>query len=295
MTRFDCNSKLIIKPSLVDRTLSIKLYHRYHTPYQDIHMTPDVLSFVDSRVFSQTPSEIYHNLQKSGFTDIENIVQHQVYYQWQQANKRNWRRHDDQFISATKLLEELGDNYIYKVFEISNIRALGIYIRETIDLLSATTKEIAIDATYGTNSAGMQLFAVLAELDGTGVPLAYLFVEKDASCSSAFPGTLTQILDQYLRYLSQTGLVPAFVGCDKDKAEINAIQQVWPFCKVQLCFWHAKRAIQSRLKESKRSDPLAHYMPGDAKSLIPSLEICWGSHPTKRSDRNHRYEYIKLE
>jgi len=89
-------------------------------------MTPDVLSFVGSRVFSQTPSEIYHNLQKSGFTDIENIVQHQVYYQWQQANKRNWRRHDDQFISATKLLEELGDNYIYKVFEISNIRALGI-------------------------------------------------------------------------------------------------------------------------------------------------------------------------
>ena len=58
----------------------------------------------------------------------------------------------------------------------------------------------------------MQLFAVLAELDGTGVPLAYLFVERDASCESALPGSLTQILDQVLRHLSRTGLNPAFVG-----------------------------------------------------------------------------------
>lgn len=39
-------------------------------------------------------------------------------------------------------------------------------------------QELVMDATYGTNSAGMDLFAVLAELDGTGVPLCYMFVQK---------------------------------------------------------------------------------------------------------------------
>jgi hypothetical protein len=34
-----------------------------------------------------------------------------------------------------------------------------------------------MDATYGTNNAGVELFAVLAEVDGTGVPLAYCLVE----------------------------------------------------------------------------------------------------------------------
>ena len=53
------------------------------------------------------------------------------------------------------------------------------------------TKEVAIDATFGKNNAGMDLYAVLAELDGTGVPLAYLFVEKDNSTGPAPAGTMT--------------------------------------------------------------------------------------------------------
>jgi hypothetical protein len=31
--------------------------------------------------------------------------------------------------------------------------------------------------TYGTNGGGMDLFAVLAEVEGTGVPLAYCLVD----------------------------------------------------------------------------------------------------------------------
>jgi hypothetical protein len=32
-----------------------------------------------------------------------------------------------------------------------------------------------MDSTFGTNNAGMDMFAVLAEAEGTGVPLAYYF------------------------------------------------------------------------------------------------------------------------
>lgn len=86
------------------------------------------------------------------------------------------------------------------------------------------TKEVAINATYGTNNAGIQKFVVLAKLDGTEAPLAYFFFEKDVTLASVFLGTLTQILDQFLRYLCQAGLFPSFLCCDKDKSELNATQ-----------------------------------------------------------------------
>ena len=187
------------------------------------------------------------------------------------------------------LLEKLQENYSHQTITHANIRALALYISASIDELLKATKEIVIDATFGTNSAGMLLFGVLAEFDGTGVPIAYLFVEKNMSAGTASTGAMTHILDQFLRPLLESGLTPSFVGCDKDKSEINAVQQVWPSAKVQLCFWHAKRAIQAKLRDSSRTDPLSHYLPGEAQSLVPNLEVCWGSYSTRLPDRNHRY------
>ncbi|KAI0994862.1 hypothetical protein K3495_g13319 [Podosphaera aphanis] len=37
----ECNSKLKIKLSLKDRTLTLSLYHKYHTPHEDIGTTLD--------------------------------------------------------------------------------------------------------------------------------------------------------------------------------------------------------------------------------------------------------------
>lgn len=100
---------------------------------------------------------------------------------------------------------------------------------------------------------------------------------------------MTNVPDQFLRPLLESGPDPSFVGCDKDKVEINAIQQVWPSAKVQLCFWDAKRAMQAKLKDSSRADSLAHYLPGEALALVTNLEIRWRSHPIRRPDRNYRY------
>lgn len=52
-----------------------------------------------------------------------------------------------------------------------NVRALAIYIKESLRKLVAS-KELVMDATYGTNSSGSDLFAVLAENDGASAPLA---------------------------------------------------------------------------------------------------------------------------
>lgn len=98
-----------------------------------------------------------------------------------------------------------------------NIRALEIYIHGSIEALARTTREVAIDETYGTNNAGMDLFTLLAELDGTGFPMAYLFVEKKSLSGMASCGSLKQILDQFLRPIKELHhLAPSFV---RDKCD----------------------------------------------------------------------------
>ena len=113
--------------------------------------------------------------------------------------------------------------YHHRSMFVANVLALGFYIRASVDALSGT-REIAIDASYGTNNAGMELYAVLAELDGTGAPMAYLFVEKNNSFGTSSPGSMTQVIYQFLRVLDNLGVNPSFVDCDKDKSEIKELE-----------------------------------------------------------------------
>lgn len=74
----------------------------------------------------------------------------------------------------------------------------------------------------------MFFFAVHTELGGTGIRLAYLFLGRVESKEHIVFGNLTQILVKFLDKLYFLGHAPNFVGCDKDKPEINATQKVWP-------------------------------------------------------------------
>ena len=124
-----------------------------------------------------------------------------------------------------------------------NMYVLAFYISESVKTLVPRAKELAIDATFGTNNMGMHLFAVLAELDGTGIPLAYCFMgifsDNSHGVRQADPGVTTGLLDQFLRPLHKTGFNPTFFGTDKDFSEISVIRQVRPNVSIQLCYWHA--------------------------------------------------------
>ena len=98
------------------------------------------------------------------------------------------------------------------------------------------------------------------------------------------------ILKQFLRRIQQAGFSPTFFGTDKDVSEINAVKHVWPQAKHQLCYWHALRAVRTKLKDSSKSKILATYNPREAEKLVPGLEMCWGSVPTRRPDGPHRYQ-----
>lgn len=130
-------------------------------------------------------------------------------------------------------LKNLGKIMIIRYSSMSMF-SLGIYVHASFEALSTITKEIAFDAISGTNNAGMLEPAVLADFDGIGASIAYLFVEKGTSIGSASPWATTHILGQFPRPLLELRFNPSFVACDRDKSEINTVQQVWPSAKVQL-------------------------------------------------------------
>ena len=136
------------------------------------------------------------------------------------------------------------------------------------------------------NNAGMNLFSVLAEVDGAGIPLAYFFIKPGCMADN---GAQTNLLDQFLRHFRHSGFMPTFFGVDKDTAEISAVHQVWPETGIQLCYWHSKRALRTKLNDSKKTATQQRYVPGDAQNLVPELEICWGSLVIRRPNGDHRY------
>ncbi|KAI0991466.1 hypothetical protein K3495_g16721, partial [Podosphaera aphanis] len=193
-----------------------------------------------------------------------------------------WKRDNDPFVSASKFIDELGPKYQHSTYTSSNLRGLAIYIRGTMTALVSKARELVIDATYGTNNSvsvlnqkfknlhhddnvilGMSLSAFLAELDCTGVPLCYLFLgtkgPDECSKSAQFCGATISILKIFLQPLKAAGFEPTFFGCDKDRTEISAIRQVWPRTTVQLCYWHAKRAIRKKLKDGRKISSQKNY------------------------------------
>ena len=296
MDRFKCGGKMTIRPSIEARTLNLTIAHSHHKAYAKIQLDGEIQAYIDERITNSTPSRIYHDVKNSGLSGCERVAQYQVYYRWQQGNASNWRYHPEQFESAKLFLGErsAAAHCDSKVFTSGNLRGLALFARKPMSCLRSRAKELAMDATYGTNNAGMNLFAVLAEMDGTGIPLAYCFIGKipsvDGAMQGADPGATTGILRQFLSHIRQAGFSPTFFGTDKDQSEISAVKQVWgEGVTLQLCYWHAKRALRTKLKDSAVSKTQAHYSPADALKLVPGLEICWGSSPTRRPNGDHRY------
>ncbi|CAB5375708.1 unnamed protein product [Rhizophagus irregularis] len=101
---------------------------------------------------------------------------------------------------------------------------------------------IEIDATYNTNNLAWELYAIMGVID------------VDAS----FKRT------KFKRY-----------STDKDFAEINAAQTVWPEAHLQLCVWHIQRAIKQRLSSNKTSS-YHSYNPKIAHEECSTIDPNWG-------------------
>ncbi len=69
-------------------------------------------------------------------------------------------------------------------------------------------------------------------------------------------------------------MVP-FILTDKDFAEINAAQAVWPEANLQLYAWHVRRAIKQRLSSNKIGVYYS-YNPKIAHEKCSTIDPNWG-------------------
>ena len=82
MDRFDCHSQLIIHPCLESRTLFLSIRHNHHDTYVDKQLSTAVLEFIQERIKSSSPAEIFRDLQASDVPGSSLATEHQVYYRY---------------------------------------------------------------------------------------------------------------------------------------------------------------------------------------------------------------------
>lgn len=101
-----------------------------------------------------------------------------------------------------------------------------------------------------TNGSRFELFALLGEARGSGLPLGFILIRSN----DGEPGGLAEYLSEFISYFKETWNIEARITLtDKNSSEINAFRRVFPDAKYQLCFWHVLRAVKTRLSILRRS------------------------------------------
>ena len=80
----------------------------------------------------------------------------------------------------------------------------------------------------------------------------------------AMPGATGGILCQFLQELVQT------------RTRLKSLPYARPgqIQQFKLCYWHARRAIRTKLASTKNTDTQNEYRPSEAQLVIPDLEVC---------------------
>jgi hypothetical protein len=90
----------------------------------------------------------------------------------------------------------------------------------------------------------------MGEHDNAGFPLSYCLL---STATAVEIGKRTKALTAWADCLCDTyGVIPVFAHVDKDMAEIGMLQTSWVL-KIQLCWWHMRKAVRERLGKGKLS------------------------------------------
>ena len=155
--------------------------------------------------------------------------------------------------------------------------------------LSSQPKESVANYTIdNTNSKHLELYSILGEYDNAGFPLSYCLL---STANAVEIGKRTRALQAWAQALrDKYGMILVFVHVDKDMAEIGMSKHVWWESKIQLCWWHMRKAVRERLVKSKLSPDPPDIRPPRPHALIlripnpsqpPSaLNVPDTSHPT---------------
>ncbi|KDQ05941.1 hypothetical protein BOTBODRAFT_624227, partial [Botryobasidium botryosum FD-172 SS1] len=178
--------------------------------------------------------------------------------------------------SAEKLLSKLGKDPMLGSLTFDRVdidvpdglSAIAFLVPAMLEKWGAWIREIALDSAWGTNRGGYEIFALLGEAYGSGLPLGHLLTK---TVDKAAPNSKKRVLEQFLAHFrDKHRLKVKFTLSDKDFAEIGACHTVFPRAKHQLCFWHCLKAIKTRLSILRRQP--AHYNSAQAKQEFDFID-----------------------
>src|SRR5438270_8591699 len=150
--------------------------------------------------------------------------------------------------------------------------------------LTPTYRETALtNSTFKTNQEKFELFAVLINCGGYGVPLAYLYVDTFTAPADCLQdprnriNSRVKVLKEFFLALRTEGILPTFILVDKDAGQITAINEAWSqTANIQLCLWHIKRAIDRKLRESKhKSSQYTTRRATEANRQFRFIDVSW--------------------
>ncbi|KAJ7670053.1 hypothetical protein DFH06DRAFT_981537 [Mycena polygramma] len=251
MDMFECGGWLTIWASPEESDCYVRIRHL------DCHQTYTCID---------VPDELWKEILKTH--PRPNFTQKSVYNHWLKIHQANYKRCDDEFESAKRLIQEFCTDPVHELESIpmpesDNFRALGFVFPSILRKWNGVVREVALDSTFQTNRAGFECFALLGEVSGSGVPLGFILLKRN---NPGGPGLNAK--EKYLRAAIRFITVVWHIRTkqvlsDKDIEEINALLAELPDdIKYQLCFWHSIRAVKTRLSVLGRHP--AHYDVSEA-------------------------------
>ncbi|KAG1878754.1 hypothetical protein C8R48DRAFT_745325 [Suillus tomentosus] len=229
-----------------ERTLSIRMkHHDAHVPYYDVAMPSDATQIIHDQLEWSSPSSLAPKIQAL----YPYITTSQVPFAWMKMSEILWKKDSDQLTSAKMLLDEFGrDIDVFNVELADGVEQLCWGMKKITRQLEGKVVEIGLDATCN----------VLGEFDNAGFPLSYCLL---STATAIEIGKRTTALRRWATYLRD-----------------NMSKSVWPTAKIQLCWWHLRKAIRERLAKSKLST--TPYRPARANHEFPYIDISFAPEGT---------------
>ncbi|KAJ7867068.1 hypothetical protein B0H13DRAFT_2560350 [Mycena leptocephala] len=245
MDMFQCGGWVDISPEESDCFVCIR-HLDCHQKYVCIDVPEDIKKFIAENTKLRAP-QLWKEILK--IYPRPNFTQKAVYNYWSKQQQASWRRCDDEFESAKILLQEFANDEAHKLVSIpmpesDGFRALGFVFPSVLQKWDVKT-----------NKAGFECFALLGEVDGSRVPLGFIFLKSNKPDLNE----KEKYLRAAIRFITVVWhICTKQVLSDKDITEINALLSELPDdIKYQLCFWHCICAVKTRLSVLGRHP--AHY------------------------------------
>jgi len=252
ITRYECKGQLIVRINIADAHAHVHMRHALY------HERPDISIGVSSEVVSEIrenchldPLQLRTHL--AARFDIKDMTAKQIYYWWSNSVQSKYQRHKDPIQSAIILLGEYEVKKCHLLMSTKTDALTAIAFSTPMIAHAPNVKEIHIDATYKTAKGRFELYAIVGQFQGSGFALGYLILDTHKDIEL----TKTTILTEFFNHIQNLGLYPEFIFTDKDFAEINAAKAVWRESHIQLCLWHIKKAIRTKIRSSKSKKNIA--------------------------------------